>query len=70
VLPDGHLSGCPLTDPGTVTYAEMSAIFEGYEKELLELSSAITRKAALIPTLTRGEHWDALRLAALRRRGA
>jgi len=26
----------------------------GYEKELVDLSSAITRKAALIPTLTRG----------------
>jgi hypothetical protein len=37
----------------------MSAIFEGYEKELQELSSTIARKAALIPTLTRGvcPHW-------------
>jgi hypothetical protein len=38
----------------------MSAIFDGYEKELLELSSAIARKAALIPTLTRGTHWNLL----------
>ena len=34
--------------------AAMSAIFDGYEKEFLELNSAITRKTALIPTLQRG----------------
>jgi hypothetical protein len=54
VLPEGLYSGDPLTDPTCETFNAMSAIFEGYEKELLELSSAITRKAALIPTLTRG----------------
>ena len=27
----------------------------GYEKELVDLCSSITRKAALIPTLTRGK---------------
>ena len=33
----------------------------GYEKELVDLSSAITRKAALIPTLTRGApHFEVL----------
>lgn len=32
----------------------MSAIFDGYEKEFLELNSAVTRKTALIPTLQRG----------------
>ncbi len=46
----------------------MSAIFEGYEKELLELSSAITRKAALIPTLTRGTPGKARRLGNRRLR--
>ena len=50
----GFGSGDPLTDRSTETWAAMSAIFEGYEKELLELSSSITRKAASIPTLTRG----------------
>lgn len=50
----GFGSGDPLTDKSTETFAAMSAIFEGYEKELLELNSAITRKAASIPTLTRG----------------
>ena len=60
LLPDGILSGDPLSDPSTTTFSEMSAIFDGYEKELLELSSAIARKAALIPTLTRGEHWNLL----------
>lgn len=58
-LPDspaatGFGSNDPLSDTSTVTWAAMSAIFEGYEKELQELSSAITRKAAQIPTLTRG----------------
>lgn len=50
----GFGSNDPLSDTSTVTWAAMSAIFEGYEKELQELSSAITRKAAQIPTLTRG----------------
>jgi hypothetical protein len=50
----GFGSNDPLSDTSTVTWAAMSAIFEGYEKELQELSSSITRKAAQIPTLTRG----------------
>ena len=32
----------------------MSAIFDGYEKDFLELNSAITRMSAVIPTLQRG----------------
>jgi hypothetical protein len=33
----------------------------GYEKELVDLSSSITRKAALSPTLTRGApHFEVL----------
>ena len=32
----------------------MSAIFDGYEKDFLELNSTITRFNALIPTLQRG----------------
>jgi hypothetical protein len=51
---EGFGSNDPLSDTSTVTWAAMSAIFEGYEKELQELSSAITRKAVQIPTLTRG----------------
>lgn len=40
--------------PTPRTRAAMSAIFDGYEKDFLELNSTITRFNALIPTLQRG----------------